>query len=144
MAFFWLNQKTAKDSTYHDDVGEVYHYRGTTPGAKQLSEGDKFVYYRPGAYEIFGTGEIAQIDKEENNPENTSGITTHYYAHIQNYTPFDPPLILKGVGETDLKSRLSFLKDRPGLTGVPQHSIHEISEDDFEMIIDAAGVDFDL
>jgi len=141
MTYFWLNQKASDDSNYRDEVGEVYHYRGTTPGAQQLEPEDRFVYYRPGDFELFGTGEIGQIEKEETDPEDMTGVTTHFYAHIQNYTPFDPPIILKGVGQSDLKDRLSFLKNKPGLTGVPQHSIHEISEDDFERILNTAGVE---
>jgi len=137
MAYFWLNQKGSDGSNYHDEVGEVYHYRGNTPGANQLSEGDKFIYYRPGDYVIFGAGEIDYIERKERDLDSESGVAVDYYAHITGYQSFDPPVRLKGVNESALKNKISFLKDRPGLTGVPQHSIHEISEEDFEIIIEA-------
>jgi hypothetical protein len=137
MAYFWLNQKGTEGSNYHDEVGEVYHYRGNTPGATQLSAGDKFIYYRPGDYVIFGFGEIDHIEREERDHNSESGVTSDYFAHITNYQPFEPPIKLKGVNESGLKNKISFLKDKPGLTGVPQHSIHQISGEDFETIIEA-------
>ncbi|MFC7018372.1 MULTISPECIES: hypothetical protein [Haloarcula] len=140
MAYYWLNQKGTDGSNYNDEVGEVYHYRGNTPGAQQLTAGDRFVYYRVGQYELFGAGEISHIDKRESG--NGSGVTTDYFAHITNYTAFEPPVILKGIGDSGLKDEISFLCDRPGLTGVPQHSIHQICEEDFQLILDSAGVEF--
>ncbi|WP_058825756.1 hypothetical protein [Haloferax sp. Q22] len=137
MAYFWLNQKGTEGSNYHDEVGEVYHYRGNTPGANQLSEGDKFIYYRPGDYVIFGAGEIDHIEREERDLDSESGVAVDYFAHITNYQSFDPPIRLKGVNESTLKDEISFLKDKPGLTGVPQHSIHQMSQEDFETIIEA-------
>ncbi len=139
MAYFWLNQK--EGSSYHDDIGNVYHYRGNTPGAKQLSEGDYFVYYRPGEYVLFGAGKIENIEKRENDPSNESGITTAYFAYIRDYRPFEPPLELRGSGQTDLKDQITFLRDKPGLTGVPQHSIHRISEKDYHQILNTADID---
>ena len=137
MGYFWLNQKGTDGSNYHDEVGEVYHYRGSTPGANQLSEGDKFIYYRPGDYVIFGAGEIDYIERKERDLDSELGVAVDYFAHITNYQPFEPPIRLKGVNESALKNKISFLKDKPGLTGVPQHSIHQISEEDFETIIEA-------
>jgi hypothetical protein len=142
MAYYWLNQKGTDGSSYHDEVGEVYHYRENTPGAQQLSAGDRFVYYRPGQYKLFGAGEIDHIEKRGLESENASGGTTDYFAHITKYTAFEPPVILKGVGDSGLKDKISFLRDRPGLTGVPQHSIHQICEDDFQLMLESAGVEF--
>jgi hypothetical protein len=59
-----------------------------------------------------------------------------YFAHITNYQSFNPPIRLKGVNESTLKDKISFLKDKPGLTGVPQHSIHQLSREDFKVIIE--------
>lgn len=137
MAYFWLNQRPTGRSGYHDEVGEVYHYRGSTPGKHQLSEGDIFIYYRPGDYVIFGTGEIDYIERQKINPDSESELKMDYFAHITEYQPFDPPIRLKGDNGSDLQNTISFLKDRLGLTGVPQHSIHEISEEDFNRIIEA-------
>lgn len=137
MAYFWLNQKKTDGSNYHDEIGEVYHYRGNTPGANQLSEGDKFIYYRPGKYVIFGAGKIDHIEREERGLDSESVVAVEYFAHITNYQSFDPPIRLKGVNESALKNKISFLKHKPGLTGVPQHSIHQMSQEDFEVIIEA-------
>lgn len=136
MGYLWLNQKATDGSNYQDEVGEVYHYRGNTPGVKQLSEGDKFIYYRPGDYVIFGTGEIDHIEREERDVNSESSVTVDYFAYVTDYQSFEPPIRLKGVNESGLKDEISFLKDKPGLTGVPQHSIHKIPEEDFEAIIE--------
>lgn len=141
MAYFWLNQKKSDGRNYHDEIGEVYRYRGNTPGTKQLSEGHKFVYYRPRVYELFGTGEIDRIETEKKSPETDSGVTVDYFAHIIDYRSFEPPIRLKGVNEHDIRNKISFLKEKPGLTGVPQHSIHKISSDDFNTIVEAAEID---
>lgn len=137
MAYYWLNQKNSDESNYHDKVGEVYHYRENTPGANQLGEGDRFVYYRPGDHELFGAGKIERIEKKENSLATESGIPNNYFAYISDYRPFEPPLRLKGVGEHKVKDKISFLRSKPGLAGVPQHSIHEISEKDFIVILEA-------
>ncbi|AUX09261.1 hypothetical protein AArcSl_1632 [Halalkaliarchaeum desulfuricum] len=135
MAYFWLNQKETDGSNYYDEIGEVYHYRENTPGYTQLSAGDEFVYYRPGECKLFGTGEIDRIEKETRNPDADSAVV-EYFAHIISYQPFDPPIHLRdNPGVTD---EISFLREKPGLTGVPQHSIHQISREDFETILAAA------
>lgn len=137
MAYFWLNQRSTDRSRYKDEVGEMYHYRGNTPGRNQLSEEDRFIYYRPGDYVIFGTGEIDYIEQQETNPISESKLKIDYFAHITEYQSFDPPIRLKNTNGNNLQNTISFLKDRPGLTGVPQHSIHKISEEDFKRIIEA-------
>lgn len=143
MAYFWLNQKDSDRSNYHDEVGEVYHFRGNTPGMNQLSEGDMFVYYRPGDYELFGTGKIERISKEQREAGSDSDVNTDYFAYITDYRSFEPPVRLKGVNEHEVKDEISFLREKPGLTGVPQHSIHQISEEDFIAILEAAETDSD-
>jgi hypothetical protein len=133
--YFWLNQKD-RNSGYKDKTGEIYHYRGNTPGAKQLSEGDKFVYYRPGAFVIFGTGRIGEIKIRH---EEKSGIHTEYYASVEDYQEIDPPIQVR-----EIKENITFLKDQNGLSGVPQSGIRKIEKEAFKTILDESQVGVDL
>lgn len=133
--YFWLNQKD-EGSGYRDKTGEIYHYRGNTPGSKQLSEGDRFVYYRPGAFVIFGTGKIGEI---ETNQKNKSGIHTEYYASIEEYQKIEPPIQVR-----EIKEKIPFLRERNGLSGVPQSGIRQIDKEIFETILKEAQVTVDV
>ena len=133
MAYYWLNQRD-KMQGYSDVKGEVYHYRSNVPGHRKLAAGDSFVYYRPGEYVIFGAGTIGEIERKEINPEQETGMLTDYYAHVDSYVDFDPALQVR-----EIKDRISFLKGRDGLRGVPQNSIYEISRQDYAEILRAAG-----
>lgn len=135
MAYFWLNQRDGTQG-YSDVEGEVYHYRSNVPGHRKLSNGDSFVYYRPGEYVIFGAGTIDKIETEEIDREQETGMLTNYYAHVGTYTKIEPSLQVR-----EIKDRISFLKDREGLRGVPQNSIYEISQEDYTEILEAAEVD---
>lgn len=134
MAYFWLNQRS--DSVYRSTEGEVYHYRGNIPGSKKLSEGDQFVYYKPSESTLAGTGTIGSIRKEDNRPDGVGyNVLIEYFADIVNYRSFDP-----AVDALDVSNQVSFLREKEGLRGVPQHSIYKISEDDFYTILNTAGV----
>lgn len=122
MGYYWLNQRGADESNYRDVEGEVYHYRSTVAGAQQLSEGDWFVYYRPGEYVLFGTGRIGKVEEvgqiEESNNSVAAEIhanvpgtrsITEYNAHIQEYHPFEPEVKVK-----EIKGQISFLRTRAG------------------------------
>lgn len=135
MTFFWLNQRENYRG-YGDVVGEVYNYRSNVPGHKKLSAGDRFVYYRPGEYVIFGGGTIAEIETETSDSDREGNALTEYYAHIDNYRTVDPPVPVR-----DIKHKISFLKGRDGLRGVPQNSIYEIDRTDFEAIAVATGIE---
>lgn len=135
MAFFWLNQRKNYRG-YGDVEGEVYNYRSKVPGHTKLSAGDRFVYYRPGEYVIFGGGRINEIKTETTESDGDDGALTEYYAHIGEYHEVDPPLSVR-----DVKHEISFLRDRDGLRGVPQNSIYQIERADFEAIIVAAGIE---
>jgi len=124
MKHFWLNQKVDHGS-YKDEIGKTYHYRGNVPGYRQLEQGDKFVYYQPGEFVIFGSGKIGEI--EVKNPD--KGVRTEYFASIEEYTEFDPPIQVR-----EIKEDISFLREREGLLGVPQSGIRQISEVDFNNI----------
>ncbi|MCT9095166.1 EVE domain-containing protein [Haloarchaeobius sp. HME9146] len=140
MKYFWLNQKDSDSSPYKDEEGQVYHYREYTPGYKQLSTGDRFVYYRPGKHVLFGTGTIGDVEQREWGMGDGTETHIEYYAHIENYRPFDPELNVR-----EIKNQISFLQDRNGLSGVPQNSIRRLDKDDFLTIIEAAGVElFDV
>lgn len=141
MNYYWLNQRSSDDSNYDDDIGRVYHYRGNTPGAHQLEEGDLVVYYQPSEYVLFGAGRVRKIAREKSRVGSDSDTITNYYAHIENYVHFEPEILLKGVGESTLKDEISFLKGKEGLRGVPQHSIHEMNQQDYERVLEVAGVD---
>lgn len=135
MAFFWLNQR--KDYRGYGDVeGEVYNYRSNVPGHTKLSAGDRFVYYRPGEYVIFGGGEINAVETETVEADGEDDVLTEYYAHIGEYREVDPPLPIR-----EIKHEISFLKGRNGLRGVPQNSIYEINRADYEVIVAAAGIE---
>lgn len=148
MGYYWLNQRGADESNYRDVEGEVYHYRSSVAGSQQLSEGDWFIYYRPGEYVLFGAGKIGEIEEigqieewnnsiaaqiQANVPE-TRNIT-EYHAHIQEYHSFEPEVKVR-----DIKDKISFLKGKRGLNGVPQNSIYSISADDFFTMIEAAEI----
>lgn len=135
MAYFWLNQREDYQG-YGDVEGEVYNYRSNVPGHRKLSAGDRFVYYRPGEYVIFGGGTIGEIETETADADQEDGGLTEYYAHVNEYRGVDPPVSVR-----DIKHEISFLKDRDGLRGVPQNSIYEIDRADFEAIAAAAGIE---
>lgn len=135
MAYFWLNQRDDYRG-YSDVEGEVYNYRSNVPGHKKLADGDRFVYYRPGKHVIFGGGIIGEIETEQTAPDHEDSTLTEYYAHIDRYCEVEPPLEVR-----DIKAQISFLKDRDGFRGVPQNSIYEIGREDFEAIVEAAGID---
>lgn len=135
MAYFWLNQREDYQG-YGDVEGEVYNYRSNVPGHRKLSAGDRFVYYRPGEYVIFGGGTIGEIETETADADGEGDVLTEYYAHVDEYREVDPAIPVR-----DIKHEISFLKDRDGLRGVPQNSIHEINRADFEAIAAAARIE---
>lgn len=135
MGYFWLNQREDYQG-YGDVEGEVYNYRSNVPGHRKLSAGDRFVYYRPGEYVIFGGGTIGKIKTETIDSDREGGTLTEHYAHVDDYYEVDPPVPVR-----DIKHDISFLKDRDGLRGVPQNSIYEIDRADFEAIVAAAEIE---
>lgn len=135
MGYFWLNQREDYQG-YGDVEGEVYNYRSNVPGHRKLSAGDRFVYYRPGEYVIFGGGLIGKIETETIGSDREGGTLTEYYAHVDDYHEVDPPVPVR-----DFKHEISFLKDRDGLRGVPQNSIYEIDLSDFGTIVAEAGIE---
>ena len=133
MAYFWLNQYKESQG-YSDVIGEVYNYRNNVPGHKKLSVGDRFVYYWPGEYLLFGAGTVDHIDSNNIASAPDTEALIEYYAHIDTYVEFDPPVEVRKI-----KDRISFLRGREGLRGVPQNSIYEISRDDFVTVLRVAG-----
>lgn len=69
------------------------------------------MYYQPGKHVLFEAGQVAEIEVNEGDGP---AVTTNYYAHIQNYVAFEPEVILKGAGESNLKNEVSFLKEKDG------------------------------
>jgi hypothetical protein len=135
VAYFWLNQREDYQG-YGDVEGAVYNYRSNVPGHRKLAAGDRFVYYRPGEYVIFGGGTIGEIKTETADANSEDGGLTEYYAHVDEYHEINPPLSVR-----DIKHEVSFLRERDGLRGVPQNSIYEIDRADFEAIAAAAGIE---
>jgi|LFFM01.1.fsa_nt_gi hypothetical protein len=146
MGYYWLNQRREQRSGYSDVEGEVYHYRSTVAGSKQFSEGDWFVYYRPGEHVLFGAGRVAEIEVVGETEEQVDSIAaeiqpnvpssrniTDYLAHMTDYRSFDPP-----VSARKIKEEISFLRGRQGLSGVPQNSIYAIDRDDYVAILERA------
>jgi hypothetical protein len=149
MGYYWLNHRNEDESGYRDTEGEIYHYRSSVPGSKKFSEGDWFVYYRPGEHVLFGAGRVAEIEflkeTEERNDTiaaevqpsvSATRVLTEYLAHMENYRPFDSP-----VSARRIKEDISFLQGKNGLSGVPQHSIYSIDREDYLTILRAAGED---
>lgn len=146
MGYYWLNHRREDKSGYRDIEGEVYHYRSTVAGSKQLSEGDWFVYYRPGEHVLFGAGRVAEIEIVGETEEPVDSIAaevqpnvpssrsiTDYLAHMTDYRPFAPP-----VSARKIKEDISFLRGQQGLSGVPQNSIYAIRHEDYLTILKAA------
>lgn len=170
MAYFWLVQNRSGGKSYQDEEGKVYHYRGTVGGADKLSEGDLVVLYDSYRYSqvIFGAGRVTRIEGYLNleGPESRRPVdeiprsgedllkylsdydldevpppdetVAEYFAHIDEYREIEPP-----ADAHSLEDDLSFLKDSPGVTGIPEVSIFELSQKDFSLIIEAAGLDVD-
>lgn len=149
MGYYWLNHRNEDESGYRNIEGEIYHYRSNVPGSKKFSEGDWFVYYRPGEHVLFGAGRVAEIEviqeTEERNDTvaaevqpnvSATRVLTEYLAHMENYRPFDPP-----VSARKIKEDISFLQGKNGLSGVPQNSIYSIDREDYLTILRAAGED---
>lgn len=168
MAYFFLIQDRSGSKSYQDEEGKVYHYRGTVGGAEKLSEGDYVVLYDSYRYSqvIFGAGRVTRIEgylrfegsdairpvdeiprsgedlleylskyelDEVPPPDET---VAEYFAHIGEYHEIEPP-----VDVHSLEDELSFLKDSPGVTGIPEVSIYELTLKDYLTIIEAAGLD---
>ena len=115
---------------------EVYNYRSNVPGHTELSAGDRFVYYRPGEYVIFGGGTIGEIKTETTDSGGDGGALTEYYAHVDDYREMDPVVPIR-----DIKDKISFLRNRDGLRGVPQNSIYKINRADFDAITAAKEIE---
>jgi len=79
VGYFWLNQREDYQG-YGDVEGEVYNYRSNVPGHRKLSAGDRFVYYRPGEYVIFGGGTIGKIKTETADSEEEGGGLTEFFG----------------------------------------------------------------
>jgi len=81
-----------------------------------------------GEYVLFGAGRIGSIRSE------IDSKLTNYYADIDIYCPFDPP-----VSAREIKQDISFLQGKEGLNGVPQNSIYQIERKDYLKILESAG-----
>lgn len=147
MGYYWLNHRREDKSGYSDVEGETYHYRSTVAGSKQFSEGDWFVYYRPGEHVLFGAGRVEEIEIVGEREEQVDSIAaevqpnvpssrslTDYLAHMTDYRPFDP-----SVSARKIKEEISFLQGRQGLKGVPQNSIYAIDREDYVTILKKVG-----
>lgn len=125
-AYFIFQQHP--DSEYADEAGEIYNWRKGIPGSRQIVEGARFIYYRPGEQVFFGAGRVASIDTYTGEDGET-----YYDGHIADYEPWDPPLPLT----PELAQRVSFIS--PDRLGVGQAGIRKISRDDFVTIVRACG-----
>lgn len=125
-AYFIFQQRP--DSEYADRAGEIYNWCKGIPGALQIVENARFIYYRPREQVFFGTGRVDSIETYAGE----SG-ETYYDGHIADYEPWDPPLPLT----PDLAQQVSFIEsDR---LGVGQAGIRKIDREDFDTIIGAYG-----
>lgn len=125
-AYFIFQQRP--DSEYADQAGEIYNWRKGIPGSRQIVEGARFIYYRPGEQIFFGTGRVASIESYAGQDGET-----YYNGRIADYEPWDPPLPLT----SDLAQQISFIE--PDRLGVGQAGIRKIDREDFDTIIGAHG-----
>lgn len=126
--YYWLNQRPEEDSNYKDSVGDSYHFTDKNRSGKSINQGDRFLYYLPGDHLIFGQGTFGEIERVTGN---ASDSIQHYIAHIDVYEEINPPTNVR-----EIREKISFLRTRIGLRGVPQESIRSIPEEDFKKLIE--------
>jgi len=121
--YFIFQQK--KDSAYADKEGIIYNWRKGIPGANQIQEGSKFIYYRTGIKVFFGTGTIGRID-----PYVDTDGSIYYDGHIVDYQKWESKLPLKEIAKF-----LEFVpKDR---LWIGQAGIRKITRKNYELILKA-------
>ena len=118
-----------------DDTGVQYQF----PNAylKRVIAGRPFVYYRGvrraggrrGAAEYFGTGVIADIWQDLDQPRNTPARQRRWFCAIENYEPFDVPVPAKNDGVA---------YERIGTSLGWRTGVREISLNVFDRILSAA------
>ncbi|MHB9288113.1 AAA family ATPase [Halobacteriales archaeon Cl-PHB] len=115
-SFFIL--KSGADE-YDDEPAEEYHFKENIPGTRQLQDAEgsgQFVYLEDG--EFYAKGRIGNISDEDEDG------TTHFYASIEDYSPFEDPVELNSVRES---LSVQFPK---------QYGIIKITEADYHRIVD--------
>ena len=121
LGYFILQQRP--DSEYDNLTGRVFEWRDGSAGSKQIQEGVRFIYYRPGEQVFFGSGLVERIAYRRDGDGHTLCD-----GEISEYRQWTPPLPLTPA----LAQRLSFV--RPEWLGVGQAGIRKISFEDYEIL----------
>jgi len=132
-----LSQKIDSKSYYSDELFRLYHYPARY--RNQLNEGDVFVYYQGNRHDksqryYFGVGRIGEISTTDGE---------NYYAKLIECQRFEKivPIYLPDGGYIE---QLGYEKVRNNINPPWQSSIRPISEQAFDFILDAAGIQYGL
>ncbi len=130
-----LSQKVDSESSYEDELFKSYHYPSRYKN--QLHKGDTFIYYQGNRYDksqryYFGVGTIGEI------------LTTdgeNYYAKLVDCRRFEKkvPIYLPDGGYIE---QLGFETIRQRITPPWQCSIRPLSQDAYDYILNASGIEF--
>ena len=128
-----LSQKVDTDSSYADELFNSYHY--PVRYRNLLHKGDVFIYYQGNRYDknqryYFGVGTVGEI------------LTTdgeNYYAKLLDCQQFEKkvPIYLPDGGYIE---QLGFDSVRKSVNPPWQSSIRPVSQEAFDYILNAAGV----
>ena len=128
-----LSQKVDAESTYSDELFNSYHYPARY--RNQIHKGDTFIYYQGNRYSknqryYFGVGTIGEI--LSTNGEN-------YFAKLINCQRFqhNVPIYLPDGGYIE---QLGYQSIRNSINPPWQSSIRPLSQDAFDYILNAAGI----
>jgi len=130
-----LSQKVDSDSTYSDKLFRTYHYPARY--RNQLHKGDIFIYSQGNRYDktqryYFGAGRVGEV-------LSTDG--ENYYATLVDCQKFTKkvPIYLPDGGYIE---QLGYDTVRKSLTPPWQSSVRPISQQAFDYILNAAGVQY--
>lgn len=130
-----LSQKIDSKSDYADELFRLYHYPARYKN--QLNEGDVFVYYQGNRHDksqryYFGVGRIGEISTTDGE---------NYYAKLIECQRFEKivPIYLPDGGYIE---QLGYETVRNNINPPWQSSIRPISEQAFDFILNAAGMQY--
>ncbi len=130
-----LSQKIDTESEYEDQLFQTYHYPSRY--RKQLHSGDVFVYYQGNRYDrsqryYFGVGRIGEINQLDDD---------NYYAQLIDCRKFKKhiPIYLPDGGYIE---QLGYDSVRKSINPPWQSSVRPLSQDAFNYILKAAGIQF--
>lgn len=127
-----LSQRIDTESTYEDEIFEIYHYPAKY--RNQIKQGDTFIYYqgdrrvKQNRY-YFGRGVIGKIYTSD---------SKNYYAEIEKGEKFDNIVPIYAIGGGYIETK-GYLEVRKSPKPPWQNSIRPISVEAFNEIIRLSG-----